>query len=166
MSYTTMGQPQGVSVYYTNKIRESMVSEIVAINKYVKHILTSGNFKDIQEVLETILEDEIRHYNMYFDLLRKYDSAQMKAYEAVKQDYTMDRLLNRRQYNFDNTEVVLELNKLRLDSKGELEAVILYEYNMNAVKPLDIKHAYLTIINDEKRHLEDLTYLINKYGVV
>jgi rubrerythrin len=65
MSYTTEGQPQGYPYFYTNKIREALISEIIAINGYAYHIAHS-DIKDINEVWHHIMEDEKRHYGMFF----------------------------------------------------------------------------------------------------
>jgi len=83
MSYTTKGQPQGVAYSITNKIREAMISEIVAINGYANHIANS-NMEEINAVWRAIIKDEKNHYGMLLTLLRAYDPEQYKAYQYFK----------------------------------------------------------------------------------
>ena len=84
MSYTTMRQPQGIPVFFTNLIREAMIGEIVAINDYAKHIADS-NISELNEIWEHIMEDEKRHYGMFLKLLRKYDPIQLSKFDEAKE---------------------------------------------------------------------------------
>ncbi|WP_313131226.1 ferritin family protein [Anaerocolumna sp.] len=161
MSYTNpKGQPQGIAILDTNKLREILISEIDAINGYEEHIANS-NMEDINEVWKYIIEDEKKHYGLILSLLRKYDPMQYQAYrehinikagpKSPMQTYTPD-------YNKQ-----LILNNIREDIKGEFEAVLLYEQHLASMPYPDIQNVLYTIINEEKGHAEHLTLLLLKY---
>jgi len=62
MSYThPNGQPQGMSRQFTNKLREILIGEIIAINGYQSHIANS-NIEEINYVWHSIMLDEKKHY--------------------------------------------------------------------------------------------------------
>ena len=80
MSYTNpLGHPQGVPHKVTNLLRQVMIAELVAINGYQNHILTS-NITVINEAWYHIMLDEKSHYIIALDLLRKYDSVEYKYF--------------------------------------------------------------------------------------
>jgi rubrerythrin len=161
LSYTNpKGQPQGIAILDTNKLREILISEIDAINGYAEHIANS-NMEDINEVWKRIIEDEKKHYGLILSLLRKYDPMQYQAYrehinielgpKSPMQTYTPD-------YNKQ-----LILNNVREDIKGEFEAVLLYEQHLASMPYTDVQNVLYTIINEEKGHAEHLTQLLLKY---
>lgn len=169
MSYTTEGQPQGYPYFYTNKIREALISEIVAINGYAYHIAHS-DMKDINEVWHHIMEDEKRHYGMFLELLRKYDPVQCARYMEAKEHVELSK--NSKYLNvFGKHSEDLILNFIRNDIKGEFEAVILYEQNAFEIPYKDIRETYIEIAGDEKEHAEELTLVLmhydkDKYGPI
>ncbi len=58
MSYTkSHGQPQGIAILDTNKLREILIAEIVAINGYAEHIANS-NMEDVNKVWKGIMIGE------------------------------------------------------------------------------------------------------------
>lgn len=58
MSYTNpYGQPQGIAILNTNKLREILIAEIDAINGYADHIANS-NMEDINAAWKSIMGDE------------------------------------------------------------------------------------------------------------
>ncbi|OPX42642.1 hypothetical protein CLHUN_34640 [Ruminiclostridium hungatei] len=76
MSYTNPhGHPQGLPGKVTNLLRQVMIAEIVAINGYQKHILSS-NIAAVNEAWYHIMLEEKSHYIIALDLLRKYDTAE------------------------------------------------------------------------------------------
>ncbi|HEX2924966.1 MAG TPA: ferritin-like domain-containing protein [Ruminiclostridium sp.] len=162
MSYTyPSGMPQGTARKITNKMREIMIAEIVAINGYQSHIANS-NMIAVNEAWHHIMLDEKRHYETVLNLLRKYDPVQYKASLAQHEDALMPespmQLYNPR---FDKQII---LNNIREDIKGELEAVILYEEEMEGFSShKDIKAALQIIIDDEKEHAEHLTGILKRY---
>ncbi len=161
MSYTyTYGQPQGIARLFTNKLREALIAEIIAINGYTEHIANS-NMQEINAALKSIMSDEKKHYSIFLTLLRKYDPDQYKNYlEFEKVGIGPRQPLQIYVPNYDKQII---LNNIREDIKGEFEAVILYE-DLAALVPIhDIRDAFLTISNDEKGHAEHLTELILKY---
>jgi rubrerythrin len=161
MSYTNPnGQPQGVAILDTNKLRDILIAEIVAINGYENHILNS-NMKDINASWKSIMADEKKHYGMILTLLRKYDPAQYKAYKehvGIKNEPKT----NMQQY-IPNYDKQIILNNIREDAKGEYEAVVLYEQYLAMIPYMDIRNALTNIINEEKGHAEHLTQLLLKY---
>ena len=161
MSYTNPnGQPQGIAILDTNKLREILIAEIDAINGYADHIANS-NMEDINAAWKSIMGDEKKHYGMILSLLRIYDSAQYNAYKghignklgpkSPMQTYTP---------NYDKQII---LNNVREDIKGEFEAVILYEQHLAIIPYYDVRYALYSIINEEKGHAEHLTQLLLKY---
>lgn len=169
MSYTTKRQPQGCAYFYTNKIREAMIAELVAINDYAYHIAHS-DIKDITETLQHIMEDEKEHYGMFLQLLRKYDPAQFKKYMEVKDHLKLSKTSRPINICVKPSQHML-LNFIRDDIKGELEAVILYEQHIMEIPIPDIRETFLKVINDEKEHTEELTRLLihydkDKYGPI
>ncbi|MDS0525979.1 ferritin-like domain-containing protein [Clostridium sp. SHJSY1] len=161
MSYTTMRQPQGVPVFQTNLIREAMIGEIVAINDYNKHIADS-NIGEINEIWEHIMKEEKKHYNMFFEVLRRYDHVQLHKFKETKEHMQIkgERYHDLYCPKYSNE---LILNNLRNDIKGELEAVILYENNLMQISSSDVRKVFNEIIADEKEHAEELTIVLNKY---
>jgi rubrerythrin len=162
MSYTyPSGQPQGTARKITNKLREIMIAEIVAINGYQSHIANSSMLS-INEAWHRIMLDEKRHYDIALDLLRKYDPAQYKA-SLIQHDDLLSPKTPLQSYTPCYDRQII-LNNIRDDIKGELEAVILYEEEIDAFTSYkDIKTALQSIINDEKEHAEHLTQILKKY---
>ncbi|AIF51004.1 ferritin family protein [Pelosinus sp. UFO1] len=161
MSYTTRnGQPQGITYYFTNKIREAMIAEIIAINGYAEHIANS-NMEEINAAWKSIMGDEKKHYGMFLTLLRAYDPNQYEKYQEDKcLKYGPKTPMQTYKPSYD-TQIIL--NNLRQDIKGELEAVILYEQEFADIPCDDIRRVFYTIATEEKGHLEHLTQLLLKY---
>ncbi|MCY6370022.1 ferritin family protein [Clostridium ganghwense] len=169
MSYTTDRQPQGLPYCFTNKLREAMIAELIAINDYAYHISRS-DIKDINEVLYHIMEDEKRHYGMFLKLLRKYDPVQYSRYIEAKEHVELNKNAKHINIREKHSEDSL-LNFIRLDIKGELEAIILYEQHLIEIPHKDIKQTFIDVIADEKEHVEELTLVLmhydkDKYGPI
>lgn len=161
MSYTNSdGQPQGFARVDTNKLREILIAEIIAINGYAQHIANS-NMADINTAWTHIMEDEKKHYGMILTLLRKYDPFQYKSYKEHIGDKAGAK--SPMQTFIPKYDKQLILNNIREDIKGELEAVILYEQQLDSIPYQDIRYALFSIINEEKGHAEHLTQLLLKY---
>lgn len=82
MSYTTERQPQGNIKCYENLLREILIAELVAINDYSATIADS-DMKELNHVIEHILEEEKEHYGMILHLLRKIDAEEYESYKKV-----------------------------------------------------------------------------------
>lgn len=161
MSYTNpYGQPQGIADRITNKLRQIIVAEIIAINGYQNHILNS-NMLDINEVWQHIMLDEKKHYSLAINLLRKYDKTELK-YSIEMQNIPINSESPMQMYIPEYNKQII-LNNLRSDIKGELEAVILYEEELSKFSQKDIRTTLQTIIDDEKEHTEHLTEVLYKY---
>jgi len=161
LSYTTRnGQPQGISYCFTNKIREAMIAEIIAINGYAEHIANS-NMEELNAAWKSIMGDEKKHYGMFLTLLRKYDPDQYEKYQEDK-GLKYGPKGPMQVYKPDLDKQII-LNNLRQDIKGELEAVILYEQEFGDIPCEDIRHVFYSVITEEKGHLEHLTELLLKY---
>lgn len=161
MSYTVQdGQPQGQPYFFTNKIREALIGEIIAINGYASHIANS-NMEDINAVWKSIMQDEKRHYGMLLNLLRKYDPVQYQKYNVQKnQVFNAKSVMQAYIPDYDKQII---LNNIRQDIKGELEAVILYEEHLVEFNQQDIRHVFYLIASEEKGHAEHLTQVLLKY---
>ena len=162
MSYTTDRQPQGFPYFPTNKIREAMIGELVAINDYNYHIAHS-KIEEINEIWDHIRQDEKRHYGMLLELLRKYDPAQYAMYKEAKDHINLGEGKKSLKYYGKHLDRYSILNFIRDDIKGELEAIILYEQHIMEIPYKDVKDIFLEIINDEKEHVEELTMVLLKY---
>lgn len=157
MSYTNPeGQPQGYPYYFTNRLREAMIGEIVAMNGYAEHIANS-NMQVVNEVWHHILKDEKEHYGKFITLLRKYDPTQYYEYLEHKKDTFQAEQMQQYKPDFDKQII---LNNIREDIKGELEAVILYEQIVMEMPFQDIREIFSSIIKAEKEHAEHLTKLL------
>lgn len=163
MSYTNKyGQPQGYAKLDTNKLREILIAEIIAINGYAEHIANS-NMKEINTVWNNIMGDEKKHYGMILTLLRKYDPNQYKSYKEHIGDKS--GVKSPMQTFTPNYDIQIILNNIREDIKGEFEAVILYEPQLASIPYHDVRYALYSIINEEKGHAEHLTQLLLKYDL-
>jgi len=161
MSYTNPeGQPQGTAYQFTNRLREILISEVMAINAYQSQIADS-EIEEINAVLRSIMLDEKDHFGWILDLLRKYDPEQCQQYIMHKADNPGPKtpMDNRN----PNPGFQLALNNLREDIKGEMEAVILYEEILCKFAQRDIQNTLKTIIMNEKGHSEHLVRLLLKY---
>jgi rubrerythrin len=106
--------------------------------------------------------DEKRHYDIALNLLRKYDPAQYKASLIQHEDLTNTKILLQPYTPSYGKQIIL--NNIRDDIKGELEAVILYEEELDSFSSCkDVKIALQSIINDEKEHAEHLMKILKKY---
>lgn len=161
MSYThPFGQPQGTARLVTNKLREALTAELIAINGYEEHIANS-TMREINSAWHSIMDEEKEHYGMFLTLLRKYDPEQYQAYQQHLNSAQNTR--SSMQTFVPNYDKQLILNNLREDIKGEFEASILYEDLAEQVTQKDVKDTLLFISNDEKEHVEHLTRLLLKY---
>lgn len=161
MSYTfPRGMPQGIALPFTNKLREILIAEVIAINGYQEHIANS-NMEDVNRAWKKIMGDEKNHYGIILNLLRKYDPTEHNyylAHKAVRLGPKSPMQAYRPEYD---SQIIL--NNLRDDIKGELEAVILYEEELPEFPYMDIRAALQGIIDQEKGHTEHLTELLLKY---
>jgi rubrerythrin len=161
MSYTTQhGQPQGTTRLFTNKLREALIAEIIAINGYEQHIANS-NMEYINQAWSKIMADEKRHYGIFLKLLREYDPEEYKAY--VEHAEISVPSLPMQAYTPDYNKQLI-LNNIRYDIKGEFEASILYEDLAALIPYPDIRGTLIMISNEEKGHVDHLTRLLLDYG--
>ncbi|HBF38800.1 MAG TPA: rubrerythrin [Firmicutes bacterium] len=158
--YPSDAQPQGLPLADTNKIREALIAEIYAINGYASHIANS-NMTEINQTWRTVMEDEKKHYGMFLNLLRKYDPVEYQKYQIYQKLKSGEKQpLQPYQPNFESQII---LNNIRLDIKGEFEAVILYEQHLVQIPYQDIQEVFYAISSEEKEHVEHLTQLLLKY---
>ena len=161
MSYThPNGQPQGRPDQFTNKLREILIAEIIAINGYQRHIAGSDNGQ-INEAWHSIMMDEKKHYGLILQLLRKYDPNQQKQFLEHKNDAAGPKVLLQSYNSATGNQIIL--NNIREDIKGELEAVVLYEADLPRFPYRDIRTVLQSVIDEEKGHAEHLTRLLLKY---
>lgn len=170
MSYTTNGQPQGTAHSISNFIREAMIGELAAINDYTKHISETSSC-DIKETLTHIMLDEKRHYGMLLELLRKFDPVQFKKAVKTKEEESKEKSSKKKSKSKSNTSSSNKkthsteyiLNKIRMDIKGELAAIIAYEDIISKITDKEAIDTITEITNDEKEHIEELTALLQKF---
>lgn len=161
MSYTNLfGQPQGLPRTAANILREAMIAEIDAIHGYQEHIANS-NMSEINTAWQSIMEDEKKHYGFFMTLLRNYDSVEYQKYQEDNH-FRFGSRSPMQVYRPEYDRQII-LNNLRQDIKGELEAIILYEYQINLVRQTDIRETLQAVANEEKGHTEHLTALLLKY---
>lgn len=160
MSYTTSAQPQGKALNIQGFLREALISEIVAINGYSKHI-DDISIAEIKELLHHIMEDEKRHYGMFLEALRKYDKEEFEVYlEAIEHVEIKDKPLKKTYHENKKLTAYKILNKIREDIKGEYEAILLYDYIITQIDDKEITKILKEISKDEKEHVEELTLAI------
>lgn len=163
MSYTnSYGQPQGIPQTIASKIREALISEVIAINGYASHIANS-NMQEVNAVWEEIIEDEKKHYNMFIDLIRKYDQTQYQLFLKHENDSFIKKPIQ--EYKSEYSKQLI-LNNIREDIKGESEAIILYEQLANELPYQDIIDVLDFVIADEKEHTEELTALLTIHDYI
>ena len=161
MSYTNPhGFPQGLAQSVTNKLREALVAEIIAINGYAEHIANS-DMEEINQAWHSIMDDEKKHYGIFLTLLRQYDPAQYKAYKEFVG--AAPRFPSPMQTYMPNYSGQIILNNIREDIKGELEASVLYEQLAGEVAIRDVRRTLMEISDEEKEHAEHLTRLLLTY---
>ncbi len=157
MSYTNPeGQPQGFPYYFTNKLREALISELIAINGYEYH-LANSDMPEVNMVLKHIISDEKKHFGEFLNMLRKYDPDQYMEYQSHVNNTFPITPMQKYEPNYNKQ---LILNNIREDIKGEFEAVILYEQIILEIPYQDIKEMLIQIIKVEKEHSEHLTKLL------
>ncbi|MGG5463008.1 ferritin family protein [Clostridium sp. B9] len=160
MSYTTDGQPQGKALDIKGFLREALISEIIAINGYSKHI-DEISIVEIKELLHHIMEDEKRHYGMFLEALRRYDKEEFEVYvEALEHVDIKDKPLKKTYHENKKLTAYKILNKIRKDIKGEFEAILLYDNLIAQIDDKELIKMIKDIAKDEKEHAEELTLAI------
>lgn len=161
MSYTTKRQPQGKPRNLANFLREAMIGELVAINDYQEHI-ANCSISEVKEVFQHIMLEEKKHYGMLLDLSRNTDHIQHEAaIEASNHVNVKCKNLNENNSKKKGSNSSL-LKKIRDDIKGELEAIIAYEDIISKITDQKAIKMITEIASDEKQHVEELTYLLQK----
>ncbi|WP_454053174.1 ferritin family protein [Clostridium sp. Marseille-Q7071] len=171
MSYTTIRHPEGMVYSYDNLLRQAMIAELVAINDY-SEILAYSDIKELNNILEHILEEEKEHYGKLLNLLRKVDEEQYYMYRRVLNENESKCLEPLRiDYGMEKKDGRFILDKLREEIKGELEAIVLYEDQLRKIPDPEGRTIIYEIIMDEKEHVEELTQALlrldkHKYGPI
>lgn len=162
MSYTTNRQPQGKIYLWTNKLREAMIAELIAINDY-SHAINICDNDEIKDLLYHIMEDEKRHYGMFLEMLREYDTVQYEKYKEAKEHVNIVGNNKHLKQHAGKQDMNSMLRILRENIKGELEAIILYEQHLIEIECEKARKIIFDIIGDEKEHTEELTLALLKY---
>lgn len=171
MSYTTIRQPEGMVHSYDNLLRQAMIAELVAINDY-SEILAYSDIKDLNNILEHILEEEKEHYGKFLNLLREVDEEQYYMYRRILNKNESKYLEPLRiDHGMEKKDGRFILDKLREEIKGELEAIVLYEDQLRKIPDPEGRNIMYEIIMDEKEHVEELTQALlrldkHKYGPI
>lgn len=158
MSYTTNRQPQGIIKDKIAFLREGMIAEIVAINDYAHFISLTSN-KEVKEIFHHIMEEEKEHYGMFLNALRKHDKEHMIFKDEVKEHVNIPK---KDEGKYTDMQIAKDkrnelLTYLRDAIKGELEAILLYEYFIINITDNNLIELISKITSDEKEHVEELT---------
>jgi len=156
MSYTTDRQPQGVVKNDETFLRESLISEIVAINDYSNFLKLTEN-KEVKELFYHIMEEEKEHYGLFLEELRNLDKEQCKLAQDVNEHLHITMKNSYKEYYSGKENRNLLLLNIRNAIKGELEAIILYESFLNNIESKEVFNLVKKITMDEKEHVEELT---------
>ncbi|MBN1045599.1 ferritin-like domain-containing protein [Clostridium botulinum] len=155
MSYTTNRQPQGILKNIETFFREGMIAEIVAINDYSYFISLTDN-KEVKDIFHHIMEEEKRHYGLFLQALRSVDKEQAAAKAEVDEHLEISSKEKYKEYNGRGSKSNL-LTHIRDAIKGELEAIVLYEFFIENLENEKAIELIKEIIKDEKEHVEELT---------
>lgn len=171
MSYTTDRQPQGIVKDVEGFLREGMIAEIVAINDYSNFISLTDN-KEVRDIFHHIMEEEKEHYGLFLQALRCIDPEQEELEKEVKTHMSISSRAKYKYkyYNYEKDKNNL-LTYIRESLKGELEAILLYEFFIANIENPSIKKIIKEITRDEKEHVEELTKALiildtDKYGPI
>ncbi len=141
-------------------IRNAIISELIAINQYEWHLKYINN-DVLAHTVEHIIEEEKGHYHMLLELLRKYDSEHYSMYKHIDKKMAEEKIEEIQPYAEKLTPQNVVVN-LRNDIMGELEAVNLYEDSAKRIKVKYVRDIFKQIAIDEKQHIEELGYILNK----
>lgn len=137
-------------------IRNCAIMKLNAIDMYSDHIFQNNDVQ-IDEILNRIVSDEKRHLKILFGILRTYDTAQSKKFLEINEKNL--------EINVKNLPYVTShynvFDKIRLEMVNELQALSNYENNIPNIPESDIKKKVITILDDEKTHLEELNRILN-----
>lgn len=162
MSYTTERQPEGRVRCYENIIRQMMIAELVAIDDY-STILSQSDIKELNYVLEHILEEEKKHYGLFLQLLRRIDREEWEFYiKVLKKDEGKNLKPIKVEYGNNKKDRRLLLEEIRKNIKGELEAIVLYEDLIEEIPDREGRCIVQEVIKEEKEHTEELTAVLLK----
>ncbi|WP_315080466.1 ferritin family protein [uncultured Clostridium sp.] len=155
MSYTTNRQPQGILKNIETFFREGMIAELVAINDYSSFISLTDN-KEVNDIFHHIMEEEKKHYGLFLQALRSVDKEQAELKAKVDEQLDISSKEKYKEYIGKGSKHNL-LSYIRDAIKGELEAIILYEYFIENLENEKAIELIKEIIKEEKEHIEELT---------
>ncbi len=159
MSYTTEGMPQGMPISSKGFIRDALIGEINAINNYQRSIGYS-DIPELNKFLLEIMKDEIHHYHLLTEYLNKIDKEQAEMFQKYKpQNFNVDFKQNPMDVKFPPTTNIT--SQLRMNIKGELEAILSYDEIESKLKDPQGKALIHAITKDEKQHIAELDAMIS-----
>ncbi len=159
MSYTTEGMPQGTPISSKGFIRDALIGELNAINSYQRSIAYS-DIPELNKFLLEIMKDEIHHYHLLTDYLNKIDKEQAEMFNAIrKQDFNVGFKQNPLEVKFQPTTNIP--SQLRMNIKGELEAILSYDEIESKLKDPQGKALIHAITKDEKQHIVELDTMVS-----
>ncbi len=159
MSYTTEGMPQGMPISSKGFIRDALIGELNAINSYQRSI-AYADIPELKKILLELMKDEIHHFHLLTDYLNKIDKEQAEMFQKYKpQDFPIDFKQNPLDVKFQPTTNIA--SQLRMNIKGELEAILSYDEIESKLKDPQGKALIHAITNDEKQHIAELDAMIS-----
>lgn len=159
MSYTTDRQPQGTLKDPCSILRQGMIAEIVAIDDYAKFLGETEN-KEVKSIFRHIMEEEKHHYALFLNALRAIDPKQCELSSKIESEMNLTCKDKYKDGNHGKESKDKLLINIREAIKGELEAIVLYEDFLCNLIDDSLKSVILHIVNDEKEHVEELTYVL------
>ncbi len=141
-------------------IRNAAISELIAINQYKMH-LKYVTHDVLAHTMEHIIEEEQEHFEILMEVLQKYDADQQMMHKHILDEMANEALEQPTIYmeKLSPQDVIANIRK---DIMGELEAVNLYEDSAKRIKVKYVKDIFKQIARDEKEHIEELVYILDK----
>lgn len=134
-------------------IRNAIIGELGAINQYEYHMADS-DVEEVNAIWQKITEDEIMHYRILSDILRRYDEGQCKMYKDIQKEYKdLDKIYIKK-YRVEGTDDIA--SHLRDDIQGENKAIMMYEEILCNIRNKEVSDKIRYIMVDEKEHFEML----------
>lgn len=118
------------------------------------------------------MEEEKEHYGLFLDALRIADPEEQEISEEVKEQVKISEKDHNKFKDYSSKGIKGNLlTHIRDAIKGELEAIVLYDYFIDNLTDKRLITIISGIAKDEKEHVEELTLALtildkDKYGPI
>lgn len=133
-----------------------IVSETTAIFQYSYQFIDKFNDKEFYETIENISIVEMKHLEILGKLIKL-----LGVNPVFKSNYNNYLTYWSSSFLDYNTNIV---DMIKIDIKGEEDAIKNYVYHASIINDKYIKEILYRIVEDEKKHIECLNVLLNKYS--